>query len=1099
MNNNIAENQNKKQNLKIATWNVRTLLGDTDGGAGPRRKTALLAMELARYSVDFAALSETRLSGEGSISEGDQFNGYTIFWRGYPEGHPRQHGVGLAVRNCHLKKMEEEPSYVSERLMTLRIPLENNEYMTLICVYAPTLTAEEEMKDRFYEELDVAIRSVNPRDKIILLGDFNARVGRRSDLWSAIGPQGVGNMNTNGLRLLSLCSEHDLVITNTLFRLKNIHKTSWMHPRSKQWHLLDYIIVKSDQVKEVHQTRAMRGADCWTDHRLIMAKMRMKIRPAASRRTRDRPKKINLMALKDDARRQHYAEKVSSILQENGTNQEVVSVEEDWNRLTQQLLAMASETLGLERKNQRDWFQESGTEIGELVSEKNRAHRACLRNPSSVQHRQRFAELRSVAQTRLRELENDWWRRLAEEIQGYADTNNMQKFYESTKRIYGPTKRAIVPIRTADGQTLIKDKAGILIRWAEHFNELLNNRTTSDHNVLTDLPILPIIPDLDSPPTLEEVSEAVQGLKPRKAPGPDMLPSELLVGGELEMNKYLHSALLKIWQGEGIPGSWKDALITTIYKNKGDRAVCGNSRGISLLSAAGKVLARLLLKRLVNTVSESLMPETQCGFRANRSTVDMIFCARQLMEKCREQHRDLYIAFVDLSKAFDSVDRELLWSILRRCGCPPRFIELVRELHEGMKVRVRFGGELSESFEVSRGVKQGCVLAPVLFNIYVQCITRLLAASLNREDGIHLNYRTDRSLFDLKKLKAKTKISRTSLLELQYADDCALVAYSAEGLQQVLSRSAELYRKLGLQINIQKTEYMKYTVMPGDETHIPSIDGVNLKEVSSFKYLGSHIAANCTLDDEINHRIGQANGAYGRLRTKVFENRNLTLKTKVMVYHAVVVSSLLYGSETWTLYRRQVRLLEKFHMNSLRKILDVTWRDRVSNVEVLRRTGCVSVENILHRNKLRWVGHVIRMDEDRLPKQLLYGELSTGARSSGGQLKRYKDSTKKILKACNIPPENLEALAKDRQDWRTLSRQGLVHFEDERNRRLLEARERRHQAAVSTNDSSASTDLACPECGRVCGSRIGLASHVRAHQRRREAGRTVIVGHDGLP
>ena len=88
-------------------------------------------------------------------------------------------------------------------------------------------------------------------------------------------------------------------------------------------------------------------------------------------------------------------------------------------------------------------------------------------------------------------------------------------------------------------------------------------------------------------------------------------------------------------------------------------------------------------------ITEGLLPETQCGFRANRSTVDMIFCARQLMEKCREQHRDLYVAFVDLSKAFDSVDRELLWAILRRCGCPPRFTELVRELHDGMTVRVR--------------------------------------------------------------------------------------------------------------------------------------------------------------------------------------------------------------------------------------------------------------------------------------------------------------------------------------------------------------------------------------------------------------------------
>ena len=109
--------------MKIATWNVRTLLGDADGGTGPRRKTALLALELARYAIDFAALSETRLSGEGSVVEGDPKDGYTIFWRGYPEGQPRQHGVGLAMRNCYMNNLDEEPNYVNERLMTLRVPL----------------------------------------------------------------------------------------------------------------------------------------------------------------------------------------------------------------------------------------------------------------------------------------------------------------------------------------------------------------------------------------------------------------------------------------------------------------------------------------------------------------------------------------------------------------------------------------------------------------------------------------------------------------------------------------------------------------------------------------------------------------------------------------------------------------------------------------------------------------------------------------------------------------------------------------------------------------------------------------------------------------
>ena len=272
---------------------------------------------------------------------------------------------------------------------------------------------------------------------------------------------------------------------------------------------------------------------------------------------------------------------------------------------------------------------------------------------------------------------------------------------------------------------------------------------------------------------------------------------------------------------------------------------------------------------------------------------------------------------------------------------------------------------------------------------------------------------------------------------------------------------------------------MKQVMTPVAGSYPISIEGKLLEEVLTFKYLGSHISANCSLDDEINYRIGQANGAYGRLRTRVFENRDLKLNTKVMVYHAVVISALLYGSEAWTLYQSQMKVLEQFHMRSLRKLLGVTWRDRVSNMEVLRRTGCVSLENILHRKKLRWVVHVIRMEDVRLPKQLLYGELSSGARAAGGQFKRYKDTTKKTLKACNISPENLEVLAQDRQEWRALTRQGLQCFEEGRNRRLLEARERRHQAALST--PTVSNDFVCPVCGRACRSRIGLTSHLRVH------------------
>ena len=185
-------------------------------------------------------------------------------------------------------------------------------------------------------------------------------------------------------------------------------------------------------------------------------------------------------------------------------------------------------------------------------------------------------------------------------------------------------------------------------------------------------------------------------------------------------------------------------------------------------------------------------------------------------------------------------------------------------------------------------------------------------------------------------------------------------------------------------------------------------------------------------------------------------------------------------------------------MKSLRKRLGITWRDRAPYTEVLRETGCMSLQNILHSNRLRWVGHVIRMDNDRLPKQLLYGELSTGSRTAVGQLKRYKDCTKKDLKACNIPPENHETLGTVRDEWRVQTKQGLAYFEEARTRYLQEARERRHRAPTTGHSSATTTSYDCLDCGRRCASCIGLLSHMGAH-RRREAERTVIVGHNGLP
>ena len=162
----------KPMTIILATWNVRTLLDAQDGTERPRRRTALIAHELKRYNIDIVALSEMRFSGEDSLTEVGE--GHTFFWRGLPENERRLHGVGFAVKSRLLSNIPESPQGISERLMIWRIPLVKGRFATLISAYAPTLGADENIKDAFYESLDAALSKIPDSDKLVLMGDFNA-------------------------------------------------------------------------------------------------------------------------------------------------------------------------------------------------------------------------------------------------------------------------------------------------------------------------------------------------------------------------------------------------------------------------------------------------------------------------------------------------------------------------------------------------------------------------------------------------------------------------------------------------------------------------------------------------------------------------------------------------------------------------------------------------------------------------------------------------------------------------------------------------------------------------------------------------------------
>ena len=275
---------------------------------------------------------------------------------------------------------------------------------------------------------------------------------------------------------------------------------------------------------------------------------------------------------------------------------------------------------------------------------------------------------------------------LSENIQSAAITGNIRGMHDGIKKALGPILNKTAPLRSSTGK-VITDRRHQLGRWVEHYFDIYSREKIVSLSALDAVECLPTMEELDTEPTLEELSMAIDSLASGKAPGSDRIPKDLLKHCKTTLLHSLHVLLCQCWQ-RAVPHDMRDAKIITLLKNKGERSDCNNYRGISLLSTIGKVFAKIILIRL-QKLAECVCPESQCGLRAGRSTTDMVFSLHQLQKKCREQQMSLYIAVINLTKAFDLVSRDGLFQILPKIGCPPTLQSMIESFHKNTKGTVQ--------------------------------------------------------------------------------------------------------------------------------------------------------------------------------------------------------------------------------------------------------------------------------------------------------------------------------------------------------------------------------------------------------------------------
>ena len=370
----------------------------------------------------------------------------------------------------------------------------------------------------------------------------------------------------------------------------------------------------------------------------------------------------------------------------------------------------------------------------------------------------------------------------------------------------------------------------ILERWNEYGRELFQSEAQEQkpHSNGNSSNVEP-------EPLFSEVETAVKQLKSGKAPGLDNIPAELLKTVDEPGLKALHYLCLKIWETCKWPGEWKIQEFVMLHKS-GSTKNCGNYRTIALISHASKILLIIILNRMKNKVEEELS-NCQAGYRSNRGTTDMLFVLQLLIEKIRNSEGEAFITFIDYSKAFDSVSHQHLFKTMLKMGFPNHLVSLIAGLYEDQKATIRWNGEHCEYFEIGKGVRQGCILSPHLFNVYTEQVMR------------------EADLDDM-----GVKIGGINLTNLRYADDTALAADNITSMRRILHRVDSAGHHADLKLNAKKTKVMHIEgkdSKPEEYTSI-KVNGTNLEKVKDFKYLGSIKSDNGTCKADVKARIGMA-------------------------------------------------------------------------------------------------------------------------------------------------------------------------------------------------------------------------------------------------
>ena len=992
MTNDTISGNNLSKIKKYHTWKIGQINLQT---CSDDQKLHLSLLECGRANLDVVCFQEVRLLNTGSV----QHLNYKFYWSGLKRC--KRNGVGIAIRNSSDITINGIIN-TSDRLMAADITIKGCKLRIISC-YAPTLKSSLSLKQSFYRSLN-SLSKVEKTRKLMIQGDFNCepklcRTNSYYDGNESHFEDDADYSNENIMLFLQFCQKNKLSILNTWFVHPLRHRVTWHHPNQQTKKVYDYSLSES-WIRQYVQDVRVKNSFFHSDHRLVVSLMRTPANRAARQfiKRRKAPKP-NMSLLSDPMVKENVTLAIKQHLE---TSAKPSNLNACHDQIIEALQKGRGKVPNIPLQKQIiPWT--SDKRLTEL-----HFTRIELRKQESTlsTFKETLKQTNKKIKERVKEIQNTILKEKAKEITEAKQNRNMAKLWKRAKEHGCSSFKKPAPFQCP----------GLKTHFSNHFNPD-QTKLKVPHELIEIPEYIQILQNsnleiIQQCPTQDEIITAAKQLNSGKSSlDIDAEFIKLAVDIPICIDN-LKNYFSQIWDTKEIPCKWSVSRITPIWKKKGNASDPSKYRGISIGSTLCKLAMTIILNRL-SKFYESQLIRTQFGFRSGLGCNDGIYVIKQLQDIAFMSQRKLYCCFIDLTAAFDHVNRDFLFKSIRSrlpTNSEANNIQIIENLYRCTKSYLQSSNPVKDSFEITSGVRQGEKEGPPLYNLFSDFVLRVYEnrKTASGVTGLHIQYRIPEEATNRLQKSDAPASGEFNDDDCCYADDLALLCWSCEELQICINLIFQVFSEFGLTINLTKTKTLIFNWNNAHDgeypTSIATMDNNTIDNVDSFQYLGVWLTGNsiCIGSNELNHRINSAHNAFAEHR-KLLTNMKIHLSTRVMFLQSLVRSRLTYGCHAWRPNLQELSKIESAYRYFLRCMVwqgharvnppsrnstsstdsassipndiddeEYDWSYIINNQRLYQITKTDTIKTYYEQQQINWTKHIIRRRNNNVSKILTF-------------------------------------------------------------------------------------------------------------------------------